>query len=85
MADQDIVEAAKALKAAHLRADVLGGDHQADVAKAYQALLDAVGDVDEPQEVAARRAEVEALSVPTTGTTTNVDVNTSQDQSASGG
>jgi hypothetical protein len=43
MADQDIVEAAKALKAAHLRADALGGDHQADVAKAYQALLDAVG------------------------------------------
>jgi hypothetical protein len=85
MADQDIVNAARALKAAHLRADALGGEHQADVAAAYAALLDAVGDVDEPAEVTARRAEVEALSVPTTGTTTNVEVNASQDQSASGG
>lgn len=61
MSQADIIEAARALKAAHMRADVLGGEHQADVAKAYAALLDAVGDVDEPKEIAAYRREVAKL------------------------
>lgn len=60
MTQADIVEAARTLKAAYLRADALGGEHQADVAHAYAALLEAVGDVDEPQEVTDYRAEVAA-------------------------
>lgn len=62
MSQADIVEAARALKAAHLRADALGGEHQADVARAYAVLLDAVGDIDEPEEVAAYRTEVASIA-----------------------
>lgn len=67
MSDRDVVAAAHALKIAHLRAEVLGGEHQTAVAQAYTALLDAVGDVDEPEEVATYRAEVAATqaSAPT--------------------
>lgn len=61
MADQDIVAAARTLKVAHLRADALGGEHQVAVRRAYDDLLAAVGDVDEPAEVTAYRQEVEAL------------------------
>lgn len=63
--DQDIVAAARALKVAHIRADALGGEHTAALAKAYTNLLDAVGGVDEPEEVTAYRAEVEAINKPT--------------------
>lgn len=58
--DQDIVAAARALKQAHMRADLLGGDHSADMAKAFSDLLAAVGEVDEPPEVTERLAELEA-------------------------
>jgi hypothetical protein len=60
MADQDIVAAARALKVAHVRADALGGEHQAAVAQAYAELMAAVGEVEEPAEVTAYRAEAEA-------------------------
>lgn len=63
MADADIVAAARTLKAAHMRVDVLGGaEHGLALSKAYADLLDVVGDVDEPSEVAAYRAEVRASS-----------------------
>lgn len=62
MSQDQIVEAARALKQAHVRADVLGGEHQAEVASAYAALLDAVGDVDEPKEVQAHRKEVASIA-----------------------
>jgi hypothetical protein len=58
MSQEKIVEAARALKVAHVRAEVLGGEHQADVAQAYAVLLEAVGDVEEPAEVTAYREEV---------------------------
>jgi hypothetical protein len=64
MAEADIVAAARALKVAHVRADVLGGEHQATVAQAYADLLAAVGDVEEPPEVTAYRAEAEATRQP---------------------
>lgn len=67
MADQDVVDAARALKAAHIRAQVLGGEHQAAVAEAFNRLLDAIGDVAEPDEVAAYRAEAEATQRPEEG------------------
>lgn len=64
MADQDVVDAARALKTAHIRAQALGGEHQTAVAQAYAKLLDAVGDVDEPREVTTYRAEAEATQRP---------------------
>jgi hypothetical protein len=85
MTDQDIVAAARALKVAHIRADVLGGEHGAALSRAYANLLAAVGDVDEPEDVKAYRAEVAAVSAAPTGTTTNVDVAATQEQAASGG
>jgi hypothetical protein len=67
MADADVLAAARALKVAHLRADALGGEHQVTEAEAYAALLAAVGDVEEPAEVAAYRAEAEATRQPQEG------------------
>lgn len=63
MADHDIVAAARALKIAHVRATVLGGEHQTAVSTAFSKLMDAVGDVEEPQEVIDYRAEVEASTL----------------------
>jgi hypothetical protein len=86
MADQDIVAAARALKIAHVRATVLGGEHQTAVSTAFSKLMDAVGEVDEPDEVTAYRAEVQQNQPPTTtGTVHEVEVNASQEQSASSG
>lgn len=81
MADEEIVAAARALKTAHIRADVLGGEHQATLARAYENLLAAVGDVEEPAEVTAYRAEVAAISAPA-ATPANVEVTATQDQAA---
>jgi hypothetical protein len=63
VSERAIAEAARALKVAHVRADVLGGEHQAAVAEAYATLLEAVGDVDEPDEITAYRKEVASLVV----------------------
>jgi hypothetical protein len=85
MADQDVVAAARELKQAHMRADLLGGDHSADVARAYSRLLDAVGDVDEPEEVTARTAELaaERAAIAAAQTPQAITVSIGQDQSAS--
>lgn len=55
MSEKEIVEAARALKEAHLCADALGGEYQAAAAQAYRQLLAAVGDVDEPRAIAEWR------------------------------
>jgi hypothetical protein len=68
MSQEQIVDAARTLKTAHLRADVLGGEHQAAVAQAYAALLDAVGEVDGPQEVTDYREEAARTAAATDAT-----------------
>lgn len=83
MADRDVVEAARALKTAHIRAQALGGEHQPAVADAFEKLMDAVGDVEEPEEVAAYRAEVVAMQRPEEAApATNVEVTATQEQAA---